>query len=218
MMAPLEAYARWASTWDDEPNALVALESAWMSRWLERVRGLRVVDAGCGTGRWLVELRARGARAVGFDFSPPMLAKAAAKHCLVALADIHKLPLPDGCADIVLCALGIGHVADARSVLGEFARVTKPGGAVLLSDFHPEAYARGWRRTFRHGGAVHEVLHHPHAIAEITVPGLTFEEFIEPAFDERQQEIFRRAGKPELFEQVRGLPALVLARWRRTCD
>jgi malonyl-CoA O-methyltransferase len=218
-MIAAEAYALWAETWDEDAGALVALESVWMSPWLENIAEARVVDAGCGTGRWLLELRARGAVALGFDFSPEMLAKAAAKRLPVAAADLRNLPLPSRCADIVLCALSIGHVPDAGVAMQELARLVKPGGSLLLSDFHPDAYRRGWRRTFRQAGRIHEVHHYSHSVADLlgaaTANGLVLEELIEPGFDQRQAEFFRRAGKQKLFDEVQGLPALLLARWRR---
>lgn len=220
MMAPREAYALWAATWDADAGALIALETAWMSPRLENVAGLRVVDAGCGTGRWLTGLRERGASAVGFDASPEMLAVAVAKGCAVGLADLCRLPVRDASADVVLCALSLGHMARACQAIGELARLVKPGGRLLISDFHPEAHHRGWRRTFRHGGAVHEVLHHAHAVADIMGAaaghGLLLEELLEPGFDERQRVYFDRAGKS--LEAVRGVPALLLARWRRPCS
>lgn len=222
MIVPLEAYAVWASTWDDDAGALIDLETVWMSRWLDDIADRRVVDAGCGTGRWLVELRKRGAAAIGFDFSAAMLARAAAKDCAVALADLRQLPLPDRCADIVICALSIGHVPDARDGIAELARLVRPGGRLLLSDFHPDAHHRGWRRTFRQSGRTHEVLHYPHSISELVSAaadyGLVIEELLEPGFEERQEDLFRRAGKLKLFAEVKGLPALLLARWRRPCD
>jgi malonyl-CoA O-methyltransferase len=216
-MIAAEAYELWAATWDEDAGALVALESAWMSPWLEDIAGALVIDVGCGTGRWLVELRKRGATAFGFDFSPAMLAKAAGKGLSVAVADLRGLPLPSLCAEIVVCALSIGHVPDAGEAIRELARLVKPGGTLLLSDFHPDAYRRGWRRTFRQAGKVHEVQHYPHSAAELIAAasesGLVLAELVEPGFDRRQEEFFRRAGKQ--LEAVQGLPALLLARWRR---
>ena len=45
--------------------------------------------------------------------------------------------------------------------------------------------------------------------------GLVLEQLLEPGFDKPERVIFQQAGKPELFDQVRGLPAVLLARWRR---
>ena len=189
------------------PGALVALESAWMSPWLENIGGALVIDVGCGTGRWRWKLRERGATAFGFDFSPAMLAKAAEKGLSVAVADLRRLPLPSRCAEIVVCALSIGHVPDAGEAIRELARLVKPGGSLLLSDFHPDAYRRGWRRMFRQAGKVARGAALPALAAELIAAasesGLVLEELVEPGFDRRQEEFFRRAGKQ--LEAVQGI-------------
>src|SRR4030095_3074097 len=64
---------------DDEDNPLIALETAWIARLLGDVRGLTVADVGCGTGRHAIAMAAAGARVVGIDLSPGMLAKLRAK-------------------------------------------------------------------------------------------------------------------------------------------
>jgi ubiquinone/menaquinone biosynthesis C-methylase UbiE len=47
--------------------------------------------------------------------------------------------LPDGCVDLVLCALAIEYVDDRVAALREFRRVLRPGGALVLSRLHPSA-------------------------------------------------------------------------------
>jgi malonyl-CoA O-methyltransferase len=75
------AYALWA---DDYPpyahNPLMQAEERAMSKLLPQdLRSLRVLDAGCGSGRYLIHARRRGARQiVGVDLSAEMLARARA--------------------------------------------------------------------------------------------------------------------------------------------
>ena len=224
-LAPLEAYRLWAATWDFDPSAVVALEASVLTGWLGDVRGQTVVDAACGTGRWLSHLRARGASALGFDFSLPMLARAAAKADFaggLAAADLRHLPLADRSADLVLCTLALGHVPELDSGVRELCRIVRPGGALLITDFHPDAARRGWRRTFRSGGTTFEIENYPYSKDELLTlagrAGLELEELCEPGFGDTQREIFRAAGKEALFEEVRGLPAVLAARWRRPCS
>jgi ubiquinone/menaquinone biosynthesis C-methylase UbiE len=59
--------------------------------------------------------------------------------------------LPDGCVDLVLCALAIEYVDDRVSALSELRRVLRPGGALVLSRQHPTG---DW---LRHGGSYFDV-------------------------------------------------------------
>jgi SAM-dependent methyltransferase len=59
--------------------------------------------------------------------------------------------LPDGCVDLVLCALAIEYVDDRVSALRELRRVLRPGGALVLSRQHPTG---DW---LRHGGSYFDV-------------------------------------------------------------
>ena len=50
ILSTREGYDRWAAIYDSDGNPLVALEEPWMDRLLGDVRGLAVLDVGCGTG------------------------------------------------------------------------------------------------------------------------------------------------------------------------
>src|SRR5436309_7019436 len=74
-----EGYDRWAALYDADPNPLVALEEPWVDRLLGDVRGLSVLDLGCGTGRHALRLEAAGAVVHAIDFSEAMLDQARRK-------------------------------------------------------------------------------------------------------------------------------------------
>ena len=77
---PSEVFDRWAPSYDTQPNPLLALEQRVLLPRLGDVRGLDVLDAGCGTGRWLGQLAGRSPRSlIGVDISPVMLGLAASK-------------------------------------------------------------------------------------------------------------------------------------------
>ncbi|MGW6709482.1 class I SAM-dependent methyltransferase [Streptomyces sp. NPDC054956] len=104
--------------------------------------GDRVLDAGCGTGRALTELRAAvgpSGTVLGADLTPQMLAAArdAGRDAAGALllADVARLPLRDGALDAVFAAGLIAHLPDPGANLRELARVVRPGGRLAL--FHP---------------------------------------------------------------------------------
>ncbi len=99
--------------------------------------GRVVVDACCGTGD-LARLFARaGARVLGVDFTPQMLRAAPSKGAgsLFACADLLRLPVRSGAADVAAVAFGIRNVEDRRRGLAELARVLRPGGLVLVLEF-----------------------------------------------------------------------------------
>lgn len=145
-------FTRRAATWeerfaDDGPRYAAAVER------MELRPGQRVLDLGCGTGRALPALRAQvgdAGLAVGIDLTPAMLTAALREGrdkdgCLL-LADACRLPLPTGAVDAVFSAGLINHVPDPATALREWARVTAPGGTLLL--FHPSGRAE---RAARHG-------------------------------------------------------------------
>src|SRR5262249_9888283 len=74
-------------------------------------------------------------------------------------ASLDAIPLRAGWADITICGLTLGHLEDLRTPLAELARVTRPGGRLLCSDFHPIGHDLGWRREFSAGGQRYAVRH-----------------------------------------------------------
>lgn len=99
----------------------------------------------------------------------------------------------------------------------EFARILRPGGVLLLSDFHPDAAARGWRRTFRRDGEVYELENHPYTVGQLREMAreLALAGVADAFVGEPERELFHRAERPELFEAARAIPAVLLTRWVR---
>ncbi|PWT98025.1 MAG: hypothetical protein C5B51_30265 [Terriglobia bacterium] len=211
----LEGYSLWADTWDATPSPIVALEERVLQPWIDAANPRRAVDIGCGTGRWAARLRA-----IGIDASSAMLAIAARKPMLggrLALADAGALPLATGSADLALCTLTIGHVPDQAAAMKELARILQPGGNLILTDFHPAAAERGWRRTFRHNGHTFELENYPYTLDQLcrSAPSLVLREQIDAAFAEPELPVFEKAGRADLFEEARGVPAVLVTRWSR---
>jgi len=106
-----------------------------------------------------------------------------------------------------------------ESALSEIARTVRQGGALIVTDVHPDAPSHGWKRTFRSNGWLFEIDQYPYTKERLIecarASGLILQDLLEPAFDEPERGIFNRAGKPDLYEQVRGIPAVLLARWTR---
>jgi ubiquinone/menaquinone biosynthesis C-methylase UbiE len=173
------------------------------------LRGRIVVDAAAGTGRWTSYCQAQDAQTVAVDCCVEMLASAPRP---VVLADANRLPLADNFADVTICAFALGY---APACLPELTRVTRKGGAVLVSDVHPDAIRGGWTRTFRRGTEVISVAHHPYALEDLFTAGLRLDCLVEPRFGEPERAVFEKAGKLAAFEEAARHPAIFVARWTK---
>jgi SAM-dependent methyltransferase len=216
-----EAYSLWAGTYD-KPNPLHALEERVMQPWLPDLRGKRVVDVACGTGRWLKKaVGAKSSEAVGIDLSRQMLARAASHHGLhgrVILGDCQALPVASASADLVFFSLALAHARDLSATAAELVRITRRGAEVFVSDFHPLALEIGWRRTLCAGNEILEVPSIVRSLEEIRAAfgsaGLEEVRFAEPCFGPPEKAIFAWHGKEDLYESVRGIPALYIFQFR----
>jgi len=208
-----EGYGLWADSWDSTQSPIVALEHRMLLPWIERTRTGRALDVGCGTGRWTGQLGA-----IGLDASREMLECARAKSGLrgrLAVADATALPIADGAADLVLCALTLGHIRDQGAAMREFARILAPAGTLLLTDLQPAAAAAGWRRTFRREGSVFELENHPYTVEGLHCDGLVLEERVDAMIGDPERGLFDTAGRPKLFADACQIPAVLLTRWTR---
>src|SRR5581483_5075426 len=74
-----EGYNRWSEIYDNDDIPLHLLEESVVEKALGDVRGKKILDLGCGTGRQTLKLAERGAIITGVDQSEGMLAKAREK-------------------------------------------------------------------------------------------------------------------------------------------
>jgi SAM-dependent methyltransferase len=107
--------------------------------------GERVLDLGCGAGRFVAALRDAGADPVGVEIAQAALERArrtAPGADLRLLADDGSVPLEHGSVDLVWCSEVLEHVADAAQLLLEARRVLRPGGRLLVTvPFHGRVQA-----------------------------------------------------------------------------
>jgi demethylmenaquinone methyltransferase / 2-methoxy-6-polyprenyl-1,4-benzoquinol methylase len=96
--------------------------------------GSRALDVATGTGDMAIELAGRGASVVGLDFAARMLELAETKAPSIEWVQGNALSLPfgDGEFDAVTVGFGARNFADLDRGLGEMARVTRPGGRVVV--------------------------------------------------------------------------------------
>jgi ubiquinone/menaquinone biosynthesis C-methylase UbiE len=219
-----DGHRLWAEVYDSGPNPVVALERRSMAGVLKPLQTGTTVDVACGTGRWLLSLQQAGSDVFGCDACEEMLSAAQKISPLrgrVALADAEQIPFRGSIADLVLCSLSLGYFHNLDRVFSEFARASKPGGFIAVSDLHPRALASGWTRSFKLGDKLYEVEHHRRAVQEVrsaaSSAGLRLAFFTEPRFGAAEFEFFQRAGKGELFQTLLSTPALFIGLWKKSC-
>jgi demethylmenaquinone methyltransferase / 2-methoxy-6-polyprenyl-1,4-benzoquinol methylase len=103
--------------------------------------GQTVLDVAAGTAVSTVELAACGVRAIACDFSQGMLRAGAARQVPKVAGDAMALPLADQSVDGVVISFGLRNVADPDAALREFARVTRPGGTLVVCEFSSPTWA-----------------------------------------------------------------------------
>jgi ubiquinone/menaquinone biosynthesis C-methylase UbiE len=117
-------------------RALSLLAQAWRGR---DHRGLAIIDAACGSGAFMGDLKAAfpRARIAGVDLSAAYLSEARTRTGAgVVQANVERLPFADASLDAVTC-IYLFHELPPRVrpvVAAEFARVLKPGGVLAFAD------------------------------------------------------------------------------------
>jgi len=110
---------------------------------LNPLPGEKILDAGCGTGVFTIDVMNFGPMITGIDISEPMLRKAAEKIRKInapsaslftgLCADMCALPFADNSFDKVLSMTAIEFVTDAKKAVAELDRVTRQGGTIVLT-------------------------------------------------------------------------------------
>jgi SAM-dependent methyltransferase len=115
----------------------------------------RVLVAACGTGNAALELAGRGLEVAGFDLSPAMLERAAAKPwspggpgVRLVVGDLRAVPVRDGWADLVVCLnASLNYLlepAEVVAALRHLGRTAAPGGTVVVEPLSPRFAHEGW--------------------------------------------------------------------------
>ena len=201
-----QGYDRWAAIYDDEDNPLVTLEHEHFEQVMKDVCSLRVLDAGCGTGRHSLSLAKRGANVTAVDFSQRMLAKARLKPGLQDVEFLHHdlemhLPFPDQHFDRVVSALVVDHIHDITGFFAQLRRVCKSTGFVLITVMHPAMMLRGVQARFTDPatGCLTLPASRTHAVCDYVMAvldaGFTIERMTERVVDEALVAKSERAGR-----------------------
>jgi SAM-dependent methyltransferase len=116
-------------------------------RHLQHLRSGSLLEVGIGDGE-NVALLPRGVRISGIDIAERPLAacrdRHADRHPFLALAEGERIPFADHSFDAVLSVGGFNFYSDPECALKEMARVTRPGGRVVVADERPDLFEWGW--------------------------------------------------------------------------
>lgn len=130
-----EAYDRWFTT--PIGSLVKQYETQLILDQLKPKPGEIILDAGCGTGVFTLDILLSGSQVVGLDISLPMLIQAVKKlkglPFQMVLADILNLPFPGNSFDKVISVTALEFMEDAKGAVEELLRVTQKGGSIVVA-------------------------------------------------------------------------------------
>ena len=130
-----EAYDRWFTT--PIGSLVKKYETGLILDLLKPEEGEVILDAGCGTGIFTLDILSSGSKVVGLDISLPMLIGAGKKlkrsPFRSVLADMLHLPFPENLFDKVVSITALEFIEDAKAAVGELFRVTRRGGTIVVA-------------------------------------------------------------------------------------
>lgn len=135
------AYDSWAHGYDAHPNPHILLEHDDVLKLVNPGRYEKILDAGCGTGKYASEFYKKGANVTGIDFSRKMLEVAGIKCPGVKFyyGNLErKLKFNSNHFDKINCAQTLKHIFNIGFTLKEFYRILKKGGFLVFSVTHPD--------------------------------------------------------------------------------
>jgi SAM-dependent methyltransferase len=189
-------------------DALRPADAAWWGAFaalveLGDLRGQRVLDVGCGTGRLAAALvdEAR-AKVWGIDASAEMVAVAregSPAGVGVRQGDAEALPFRDGWFDRVVMSLVI-HLVDRPRALAEARRVVQDEGRAAISTFHPDHFGSYWLNPYFPSIRPIDEARFPtpkQLRAELAEAGF-------PRFDSRRLTTELELGRDEALARIRG--------------
>lgn len=131
-------YDLYASLYDESLGFLGSFEKDEILKMFQDLKGKKVLDLGCGTGRLIRDIRNYGGTVVAADISEEMLKIVEKKYPDVEMvcADAKNLPFNEGEFDVVVASFLIVHLKTLEQVFAEVYRVLKDGGIFIVTNIN----------------------------------------------------------------------------------
>ncbi len=213
-----QAFAAWAGCYDAQPSPLLMLEERYLKKVLPGIAGRDVLDAGCGSGRWLGHLASHHPTSLkGIDASEEMLRVAAEKGTAAQLftGSCAETPFPNEDFDLILSSFVLSYVEDLSRMAAEMSRIARDGCELFISDMHPKTERLlGWKRSFTDDHSEIVLDTQQHDLGEIihvfSETGWTLRAVFEPEFGDPEREVFAMTDRLKRFHEAAGSPAIYI--------
>ena len=118
--------------------------------WPERLDGERVLEVGCGAGRFTEVLVSTGAEVVAVDATSAVEAcrETVGDAATIVRADLFDLPFPEESFDRVFCYGVLQHTPDPRAAFLTIVRYARPGGLVAADVYRKPEYVDRWSSKY----------------------------------------------------------------------
>jgi ubiquinone/menaquinone biosynthesis C-methylase UbiE len=133
-------------------------------------------------------------------------------------AETHKLTnellpeLKNESCDVLVSTLALAHIKQLKIALTEWSRVLKKDGAILLTDYHPDALQKGGNRTFMHEGKQVSIRNYVHPIEELKTSldklGMQIDFFAEKKIDDSVRKYYEQQQALHVFDRFKGTPII----------
>jgi ubiquinone/menaquinone biosynthesis C-methylase UbiE len=214
-----EAYDIWAENYDAQPgNLMLDLDEIIFPELLSdiNITGKKLADIGCGTGRhWAKILQQEPHGLTGFDVSAGMLRKLKNKFPQAHTSQITDnlfSAVPDATFDVIVSTLTVAHIEYIEEALQAWSRILKKDGELIITDFHPDALARGGKRTFDHNKSLIAVENFVHPVTDIesnlTEQGFNMVKKIERVVDASVQHYYAAKNAMHVYNQFENCPII----------
>lgn len=182
--------------------------------------GEHILDAGCGSGVFSGDLISAGCEVFGLDLSLPMLIRSAEKHAGTSLClsqgRLEHLPFANNAFHKTVSITAIEFIEDARAVLQELFRVTRPGGIIVVGTLNSSGpWAERRKISGKQGHPIFQKVHF-RSPEEMTALS-EMKGVVESAIHFRKEDTPEGAEIAESEGRKRGLKtgAFLAVRWRK---